>query len=251
MFRNISVGSRLGLGFGLVVLMLIGVTGWGIWGLDAVITVNHKILEDIRRDARIFEKAQRVKANTLGLRRFEKDFLLNIQDKKNSSESDRKKMSGYKESWNHERGQLETHLNNLEMAALTDKSRVMVKSMKEDLTAYVKGFNRVSEKVEAGVIKTPEEGNAAAVNFKDEGLRLETSASTYVEMAAGNETAILDIGTRTPGVIWVVVFVSMLVSMLIAWVITRGITGPVKMAAGIAERITQGDVTVAIEFNLR
>ncbi|MBI1821368.1 MAG: methyl-accepting chemotaxis protein [Nitrospirae bacterium] len=249
MFRNISVGSRLGLGFGLVVLMLIGVTGWGIWGLDAVITVNHKILEDVRRDTRIFENAQRAKANTLGLRRFEKDFLLNIQDKKNSSESGRKKMSEYKESWNNERVQLETRLNNLEKVALTDKARVMVKSMKEDLTAYVKGFNRVVEKVEAGAIKTPGEGNAAAANFKDEVHRLETSASTYAEMAVESETAISDIGKRTPSVVWVVVFVAMLISMLIAWVITRGITGPVKMAAGVAERITQGDLTVAVEFN--
>ncbi|MHB8482922.1 MAG: methyl-accepting chemotaxis protein [Nitrospiria bacterium] len=241
MLKNISVGNRLGLGFILVMIILMGVTGWGVWGLDKVIKANHKNLEDIRRDAKMVENSQRAKANVLAMRSYEKDILLNIQDKK--------KISDYKERWNNEKEQLELSLNAMEKLVSTEKDRMMVRSMKDDMAAYGKGFNRVLEEIDAGAIKTPKEGEAAAGNFKEEASRLGTSASTYAGVIVVSDAAISDVGKRTQEVMSVAVFVAMFLSMGIAWVITKGITEPVKMAVGVADRITRGDLTVAVEFN--
>jgi hypothetical protein len=64
--KNVSIGSRLAIGFGLIVLFLITMALTGYWGLQAI---THETLSVLGGDARVVVLAARVKATTLELRR--------------------------------------------------------------------------------------------------------------------------------------------------------------------------------------
>lgn len=77
MLKNMSIGMRLAIGFGLIVLLLVTIAFSGYWGLEGVTAETLKVLNG---DARIVVLAARVKATTLELRRYEKDTELNMDD---------------------------------------------------------------------------------------------------------------------------------------------------------------------------
>src|SRR5262249_44336285 len=77
MLKNMSIGKRLALGFGLVVLLLVAIGVSGYWGIEAI---THETLKVLGGDAKVVIHAARVKATTLELRRFEKDTFLNVAD---------------------------------------------------------------------------------------------------------------------------------------------------------------------------
>src|SRR2546430_3928429 len=77
MLKNMSIGKRLAIGFGLIVVLLISMGLSGYWGVEAITRETLKVLEG---DAKVVTLAARAKATTLELRRFEKDTFLNIEE---------------------------------------------------------------------------------------------------------------------------------------------------------------------------
>jgi len=77
MLKNMSIGKRLAIGFGLIVLLLISMGLSGYWGLEVITRETLKVLEG---DAKVVTLAARAKATTLELRRFEKDTFLNVEE---------------------------------------------------------------------------------------------------------------------------------------------------------------------------
>jgi methyl-accepting chemotaxis protein len=73
--KNLRIGKRLALAFGLVLGMMALVAGAGYWGLASIGALATQI---VKVDSPLVEHSQRARANTLGLRRFEKDLFLNI-----------------------------------------------------------------------------------------------------------------------------------------------------------------------------
>jgi methyl-accepting chemotaxis protein len=78
MFKNMKIGTRLALGFGFVLLMLIIIGIAGFWGVNSI---SSNTINMLKGDAQVSEHASRARANTLGLRRYEKDLFINIGDK--------------------------------------------------------------------------------------------------------------------------------------------------------------------------
>ena len=76
--KNLRIGIRLGLGFGLLLLIMIIVGFTGYWGVDKSTSAT---IHMIKGDASISEHAARARANVVGMRRYEKDLFLNIGDK--------------------------------------------------------------------------------------------------------------------------------------------------------------------------
>src|SRR5258708_38700150 len=77
MFKNMSIGKRLGIGFGLIVVLLISMGLSGYWGVESITRETMKVLEG---DAKLVTLFARAKATTLELRRFEKGTFLNIDE---------------------------------------------------------------------------------------------------------------------------------------------------------------------------
>ena len=75
MLRNMSIGRRLGFGFGLL-LVLVGLVAAS--GYRSTRVASNVALHLLKVESPLVEHSQRARANTLGLRRFEKDIFLNI-----------------------------------------------------------------------------------------------------------------------------------------------------------------------------
>ena len=70
-----KIGKRLAFGFGALMLLLIVIATTAYLGMQSLSVKTEAML---RGDAKIAEHAARARANTLGLRRFEKDIFLNM-----------------------------------------------------------------------------------------------------------------------------------------------------------------------------
>lgn len=75
MLSHFKIGTRLGIGFGLILLLLLATLGAGIIGLKSIQDTAQVALD---RDVALGFNAANVEKQALELRRFEKDTLINL-----------------------------------------------------------------------------------------------------------------------------------------------------------------------------
>jgi methyl-accepting chemotaxis protein len=230
-----AIGKRLALAFGALLLLLMVVASVGYWGLDVTARLAHRILTV---DAALVEHSQRARANTLGLRRFEKDIFLNV--------GNADKEADYLAKWNDQRDRLSERLEVLAKLGTTDADHDAVLSMRQDLATYESGFRKVLEQIHGGGLKTPQEANGAIEPFKDEIRRLETSAYDFAAKHSKGMESLGDVVRAqvrgTVALVSAVVAMALIVTVGLGIVFTRSVTGPILNVALLAERVAQGDL---------
>src|SRR3954468_1141813 len=77
MLSRMNIGMRMGFAFATLVLLALALAGSGYWGLATVTQSADHILSV---DVVAADTSGQVQAATLELRRFEKDYFLNIDD---------------------------------------------------------------------------------------------------------------------------------------------------------------------------
>ena len=132
MLKNMSIGKRLAIGFGLIVLLLISMGLSGYWGLEAITKETLKVLNG---DAKLVTLAARAKATTLELRRFEKDTFLNVEEAPVRTQ--------YVAKWEAQRQKLREVLSDLDKFSLSADDRATLRTMREDLDVYESGYAKV------------------------------------------------------------------------------------------------------------
>jgi CHASE3 domain sensor protein len=165
--KNLKIGKRLTLAFGFVLGMMALVAAAGYWGLQSTGALATRI---VTVDSPLVEHSQRARANTLGLRRYEKDYFLNI----GSAE----KEADYLAKWDEQFKRLDERLDILETLA-TGEDKDTLALMRKDAVTYEQGFKKVIELIKAGKVKTPQEANVAIADVKDEVRRLEDTAYNF------------------------------------------------------------------------
>ncbi len=240
MLKNMKIGMRLALGFGVVLLLLIGIAGSGYWGTNATSNATIKMLKG---DATIAEHAARARANTNALRRYEKDLYLNIGAKD--------KEADYMEKWKDQNEALTARLNDLEKVVYLDAEKDAVRTMKTELASYDAGFKKVYGMIQSGAINTPQQGNDAIGEYKDSTHKLEATAKELAEDAnkrmEGMEAYFADLTRSTNLIMFTLALIAVIVSIGITLFITRSIVAPVNEALGVSGRLAQGDLTFNIE----
>ncbi len=242
MLRDTKIGVRLGLGFGLILLLLAGVAGSGYWGLRSV---SGKAADMLRSDAGIAGDAARVRTAVIDLRRFEKDIFLNIDSKD--------KVDEYHAKWNAQMENLTSSLRDLYEVAPLPQDRETVQSMKNDLAAYASGFGKVYAMVESGTVTTPQGGNAAINEFKEPIHRLDKAASDFADEGARRMgsmgKAVDDLNRRASLFIMALALAAMILSVMIGVFITRSITKPINRIGEFTRKTAEGDLTheIAVE----
>jgi len=242
MFNNMSIAKRLALGFAMVLALLIVVTIVGYWGTDSVARETATMLHTTENVA---EHASRARANIVGLRRFEKDYFLNIGVKAKEAE--------YQNDWNHEREHLLERLADLDKYATLDQDKKDIATMKDEFAKYEVGFRLVQGQIDAGQVKRPEDANQAIIVYKDSIHSMENTAqemSTRAEDAMEAQAVIMgDFAKRTEAVMFGVAAAALVAGLLLALGIGRGIVRPVNaMAAYLAELASgDGDLTKRME----
>lgn len=236
MLKNMSVGKRLAIGFGLIVVLLISMGLSGYWGLEAITRETLKVLNG---DAKIVTLAARVKATTLELRRYEKDTELNMDDAQVRNE--------YASKWRTQQQKLHDTLGELDKFQLLPEDRLAVQSMRENLATYEQGYTKVLGMIEQGKLHTPQECNQTITQYKDPIHRLEDAATELTNRHAEVLVPMVEeIAKTTTTTLIVFSVLAIFVSVLITLVISRGITKPIQEVADVVETICAGDLTKSI-----
>ncbi|MEW6692505.1 MAG: methyl-accepting chemotaxis protein [Pseudomonadota bacterium] len=241
MFKNMKIGTRLGLGFGVVILLMaitafIGITRmqslnhsadllvqdrWpkAVWANDIIDNVN--LIARNMRNILLAESQEELKA--------EKERLL--EARKVIGE----RMAKLEETIKTEEGK--ALLN--EIKALRAKN---VEAQDRLLALVAEGRMNEAKDLLFGELRTLQRGYFDAVNkmIKFQGGLFEKTGVETTETYEQGRTVLIGI-TAT----------ALVLGVLIAFWITRGITGPLNRAVGVTNRLAEGDLTVRIESNSR
>ncbi|HZS08151.1 MAG TPA: methyl-accepting chemotaxis protein [Blastocatellia bacterium] len=241
MLKNMKVGKRLGLISGLVMTLMLVVAAMGYWGLATATDFANRI---IKVDSKLVEYSQRARANTLGLRRYEKDIFINIGSSEKEAE--------YLTKWNDQHNRLEERLSELEKLVTDREDQETIKQMRADLVTYSTGFNKVASMIREGKVRTTQDANQAIGEFKDEIRRLEQVAYDFANKHSENMSKVAAIEQRsTLFIMLLVMLLAIIVSAAATVFMSRSITRPILDVGGVAERISQGDLRNKIEVTSR
>jgi methyl-accepting chemotaxis protein len=236
MLKNISIGKRLAIGFGLMVLLLVIIGATGYWGLEAITRETLKVLGG---DAKVVTLAARAKATTLELRRFEKDTFLNVADAQIRNQ--------YVTKWENQRQKLHEVLGELSKFQLSADDKTALKAMQDDLNSYEGGFSKVLGQIQEGKLHTPQECNTAIFEYKDEMHRLEDQATELTNHHAEvMEPMVTEIAKTTTTTMMIFSILAILFSIVVTLVISRGITKPIQEVVTVVETISAGDLTKSV-----
>jgi methyl-accepting chemotaxis protein len=234
--KNLSIGKRLAIGFGLIVVLLISMGLSGYLGLKAI---TRETLSVLNGDAKVVTVAARAKATTLELRRFEKDTFLNIEDTQIRMQ--------YAAKWDAQRQKLRDVFNELEKFPLSADDKAGVRSMREDLDAYESGFTKVLGLIQEGKLRTPQECNLKINEYKDSIHRLEDLATELTNRHAEVLVPMVtEIAQTTTTTLLIFSVLSIFVSVFVTVVISRGITKPLQEVVDVVENVSAGDLTKTI-----
>jgi methyl-accepting chemotaxis protein len=244
MLEAMKVRTRLGLGFGFLILLLGGAAAGGWWGVSLV---SGKTQEALDHDARMAEEAAAAKAAVLELRRFEKDFFINL-----ASPGD---AAGYLAKWRAQEEALQGRLRTLDAVVGAEQDRAALATMRAELARYEAGFQKVRGLIDAGTVKTTQEANHAIGEFKDEIRNLEKVAE---DLSARGEERLgalspLVAAVRSRALLAIAGFAALafaaalVITVLLTASLLRQLGGEPAEISRIVERVAGGDLTVALD----
>jgi methyl-accepting chemotaxis protein len=105
------------------------------------------------------EVARDTRSYTLQLRRYEKDYFLNMGAPKTQAD--------YLAKWKAAYDKVLGYLDELDSLIVSQADHDTLRGMREDLASYVAGFEKVSTAVRNGEIPTPQAANLAITVYKD------------------------------------------------------------------------------------
>ncbi len=243
MLKKSSIAKRLAFGFGIVLFLLLVIAVAGYWGMESV---TRETVSMLRGDSKISQLADEAKIATLELRRYEKDTLLNMDNKAT--------MQDYQEKWKAQVADLRSIVSDLDSRVSSDGSKQLVSAMDREIAAYERGVDAVVAGINDGAIKTPQQGNAKVTEVKDEIHRMEAAATALSEkhrkIMADKEETITSFARQTAVVMFAVVLVTFIAATFVTLLVSRGITRPVKAMADHLGEMAQGggDLTKRIEI---
>ncbi len=236
MFKNLKIGVRLGLGFGLVTLLLIAIS---ILGLTRIGALKFEI-DDMVKDK--FPKT--IQANDIidqvnVAARATRNALLTNKPEVAKAELDR--ISGVSKT-------ISDRIEQLEKTVTSPEGRTILEAIQDTRKAYVSELGKFIE-----FINTGKREEAVATMFGD--LRKTQNAymasvvklidfQTELMQQSGKHAEEVAVAARN--LILGIAITSILIALIFAWWVTRSITRPINAAVGAAERLAEGDLTVRL-----
>ncbi|MGO9000248.1 MAG: MCP four helix bundle domain-containing protein [Polyangiaceae bacterium] len=157
--------TRLLIALGVMSLLVVAVALSGRMGLAHAKDTTQEIL---LKDAHLAEEALEARSFTLQLRRYEKDYFLNIGAPAVQAE--------YLVKWKDAHEALVARLGDLDALVSSAADHDTLRGMQADLSAYTAGFEKVAASVRSGELATPQGANQAITVYKDTIRRLEKTA---------------------------------------------------------------------------
>jgi methyl-accepting chemotaxis protein len=234
---------QLMLALGLSVLLIVAVAVAALWGLSRMRAAAYEAVEV---DGRMSLLANRVSVQTLLSRRYEKDYLLNLDDVD--------ARAGYLEQWKTAHADLDKAINafgSYEAATAEDKQQAEI--WRVDSSRYHAGFLDLTQQIVAGKIRTPREANDALTPIKDNIRTLTDTALATAQSKADvafQQGQLLD--QSATNIIWLVVPIVVIAVIVAAgWslLFPARLVRPVLALQEATRRLAGGDLTVNVELN--
>lgn len=229
----------------MVLLVVVGCAGY--WGMTDTMHEMHHMQQV---EAKIMENAQRMRVNLANLRRYEKDLLLNIDN--------REKVDEYRKKWGEVQERLQKRLVMLDkLLADYPKEQAALAELGKDLQKYQAGMNAVIERIQKGELTTPQAGNAAMQGFKEDTYRFEKGVVAFAERLdkhiAEEEAENITHGTLLKNSILTVMLVAIVLAAASCVVIIRSIMKPLNNMLHSIKDLAEGegDLTRRIEVTTK
>jgi methyl-accepting chemotaxis protein len=226
---KLKISTRLGLGFGIVIVLIIIMGAMSFWGLQRL---SGTAIITLKTEPDIAEHSARIRANINGMRRYEKDLYINIGQKE--------KMAGYYKEWQDVETNIIARFSDLDKVVSLPQDIERVKVMRSELNVYKTVFDKIHNQVLNGEIKTTQQANEAMSGVKE---TIHTMENTAKEMAAEANKRIEDatiqlekMSTRTSIVMSIITLLAIILGTLFGRIITLGITRPLnRVIAGLSD----------------
>jgi len=239
--KNLNIGTRLGLGFGLLILMLLGAVAVAFLRLSQVEAINTRIIEKEWVKA---EAANVINATTRANARRTMELLI---------VDDQQRQAAIKQHIADNKKTIDVALETLEQQIYLPEGKALLAQLKEARGKYVASFSRVVKLVETG---NKEEATRvmngetlplldalqAPINQLTD-LQQRLVASSSVELDRSIRAArMLMLGLGVTGLVF---------GLLFAWWVTRSITRPLSAAVEVARTVASGDLGSEIRVETR
>ncbi len=230
--KNWKIGTRLGLGFGLLILMLVGSIAVALLRLSQVGTVNTRIIE---KDWVKAEAANTINATTRANARRTMELII---------VGDVAQLATIKQRIAENRQVIDVALETLDKNVYLPEGRALLAQIKEARGKYVASFNKVarlleeSNKDEAVRIMNTEtlpllDAMQGPIN------QLNTLQKKIVVASSDEVQGSIDAAQMLMSIIGVL---GLVFGLLFAWWITRSITRPLNEAVQVARTVAAGDL---------
>lgn len=238
---GMKVRTQLGLSFGTVIVFLLVASAAGFFAVESL---GASVISMLEHEATVAEHAARARANVVGLRRYEKDFIINMESAQKREE--------YLKSWQEQLEHLKERLAAVEKATLAEEDRRTVASLRRELATYTAGFSDMVKDVEGGSITSVSDANRHLAGHKEAIRSLEDTvkelADRMNEAMDGLAPRVGDTVRRTAGILLALAAVALITAFVITYVVTRSLLGRLggepTYVAHIAERIADGDLSL-------
>ncbi len=237
--KNLKLGMRLAMGFGLLIALIIGVVLFGASRVGELSTSIDKVVNDRMVKVRQMNGVvDGVNATQIYIR----DMIITL---------DQKKVEKFNDDIENTSANVTKILDSLDQTVKSEEGRRLFTAVNEARTDYRKVLGTLRE---LGLKNTPED-NAEAVALIFDGFRPAQEAYSkaihdlidhQTKSAQTDGGLAIELASSTQNLFIILGIIAGLMGLLAAWLITKSITGPIGKCIAIAERVATGDTSMTI-----
>ena len=239
MLKNFKIRTRLGLGFGILLVLMLAVGGYGIMQVKLL----HKEIDLLVEDRMVkVEQANSIIDNVNVIARGLRNIILD-EDKGRQGEELKRIADARKTA-----GELFDTLKN---SIQSEKGSALVKKAFDLRTAYVRSTESYMELIKSGQIDLAKKMLLGEVRETQRNYLASLKEMIVFQENLAKESGQLAAKTAgdTVRLIAIILIASLGVSMVMAFFMVRSITAPVAKAVNLAEFMAKGDFTSTLDIN--
>ena len=234
--RNLKIGARLGVGFGIMLLLLAGVAGFGLANLSAQNQITARITNSTHPKQ---IAALRISLLQTDRGRLARNIIL---------APDEATRAASKAQFDQDAAQIQAQVELLDKLVDSHNGRELLRTLRSTQADYAAFIDNLVALALQG--KTQE---ATAEFFSEKNkvqalaIAAQTAMSEFQETTA--EKAATDASSAyvaTKKIVWASSVLAALIGIALAWYVTRSITKPLTAAVSAIENVGKGDLSVAI-----
>ncbi|MFO1379687.1 MAG: methyl-accepting chemotaxis protein [Chitinivorax sp.] len=240
MLNGFKIGTRIKLGFSLLLLTLLLLLGSSIYSGWQI----KENLEELQVNISAANNGNAMRLQMLQMRRFEKDMSLNLGKPE--------KVLQYLGKWQDAEKGMQQVLNNERKLADADEI-VLFRQIEALNRQYTDGFHRVGSDAVAGKFSSPAEVNQAMEPFKKPVHELEQLIASYFSLQLQHQQLARDEITatvaRSNSIAYTVGALAIGLALLVSWLITRSIQAPLTLLENSIQKSTrERDLRTRVEY---